>query len=101
MAEIEIPTAGESEGARDRFNNWIAVAVALFQAFLVTLAVAVVVLAGGIPIFQAWWTLGKVPALLLLLFLVPLLVFLAARRSIFLGVVAGEIVLLAGQLWWH
>jgi hypothetical protein len=57
----------------------IAVAVALFQAFLVTLAVAVIVLAGGIPVFQAWWTIGKVVALLLLLFLVPALVFLAAR----------------------
>ncbi|WP_022720389.1 AzlD domain-containing protein [Rhodopseudomonas sp. B29] len=27
--------------------------------------------------------------------------FMLARRSIFAGVVAGEVVLLAGQLWWH
>jgi len=57
----------------------IAVAVALFQAFLVTLAVAVILLAGGIPIFQAWWTPGKFTALLLLMLAVPALVLLAAR----------------------
>jgi hypothetical protein len=28
-------------------------------------------------------------------------VFLVARRSIFAGVVAGEAVLLLGQLWWR
>ena len=28
-------------------------------------------------------------------------VFLVARRSIFAGVVAGEVVLLVGQLWWR
>ena len=57
----------------------IAVAVALFQAFLVTLAVAVILLAGGIPIFQAWWTPGKFTALVVLMFVVPALVFLAAQ----------------------
>lgn len=57
----------------------IAVAVASFQVFLVTLAVAVILLAGGIPIFQAWWTPGKISSLLLLLVIVPALVFLAAR----------------------
>jgi branched-subunit amino acid transport protein len=32
---------------------------------------------------------------------VGLVVFLLARRSIFAGVVAGEAVLLLGQLWWR
>ncbi len=57
----------------------IAVAVALFQAFLVVLALAVILLAGGIPIFQAWWTPGKFTSLLVLMLVVPALVFLAAR----------------------
>jgi hypothetical protein len=57
----------------------ITVAVAVFQAFLVTLAVTVILLAGGIPIFQAWWTPGKFTALMSLMVVVPALVFLAAR----------------------
>lgn len=32
---------------------------------------------------------------------VGFIVFMLARRSIFAGVISGEIVLLAGQLWWH
>lgn len=37
MAEIEIPQAsssGESDASRDRFNNWIAIAVAILSAFM-------------------------------------------------------------------
>lgn len=37
MAEIEIPHAsssGESDASRDRFNNWIAIAVAILSAFM-------------------------------------------------------------------
>lgn len=57
----------------------IAVAVAVFQMFMVTLALAVILLAGGIPVFQAWWTPGKFTSLVLLMLVVPGLVFLAAR----------------------
>lgn len=57
----------------------VAVAVAVFQVFLVVLALSVILLAGGIPIFQAWWTPGKFTSLLFLMMVVPGLVFLAAR----------------------
>jgi hypothetical protein len=30
-----------------------------------------------------------------------LVVFVATKRSILAGVVCGELVMLAGQLWWH
>ena len=34
MAEIEIPRSGESDESRDRFNNLIAIAVAIVSAFM-------------------------------------------------------------------
>ncbi|MFM7520237.1 MAG: type VI secretion protein IcmF/TssM N-terminal domain-containing protein [Planctomycetota bacterium] len=55
---------------------WI---VALFQCVVVALAVAVVVWTGDRSVFQSWWSPGKAFALLLLLILVPVLVYQAAR----------------------
>ena len=39
MAEIEIPKSGESDDSRDRFNNMIAIAVAIVSAFMAVSAV--------------------------------------------------------------
>jgi hypothetical protein len=55
---------------------WI---VALFQFVVVVLAVSVVLGAGDRAVLQSWWSPGKALALLLLLMLVPLLVYQAAR----------------------
>lgn len=55
---------------------WI---VALFQCVVVALAVAVVLWTGDRSVFQSWWSPWKAIALLLLLFLVPVLVHQAAR----------------------
>lgn len=55
---------------------WI---VALFQIVVVVLAVSVVLGAGDRAVLQAWWSPGKAIALVLLLLLVPLLVYQAAR----------------------
>ena len=55
---------------------WI---VALFQFVIVVLAVSVVLGAGDRAVLQSWWSPGKAFALLLLLLLVPLLVYRAAR----------------------
>ncbi|NQW49085.1 MAG: hypothetical protein HQ464_15090 [Planctomycetes bacterium] len=55
---------------------WI---VALFQFVVVALAVSVVLGAGDRAVLQSWWSPGKALALVLLLVLVPLLVYQAAR----------------------
>ena len=55
---------------------WI---VALFQFVVVALAVGVVLGAGDRAVLQSWWSPGKAAALLLLVVLVPLLVYQAAR----------------------
>lgn len=39
MADIEIPKSGESDDSRDRFNNLIAIAVAIVSAFMAVSAV--------------------------------------------------------------
>ena len=55
---------------------WI---VALFQFVVVALAASVVLGAGDRAVLQSWWSPGKAAALLLLVVLVPLLVYQAAR----------------------
>jgi len=55
---------------------WI---VALFQFVVVVLAVSVVLGTGERAVLQSWWSPGKAIALVLLLVLVPLLVYQAAR----------------------
>ena len=55
---------------------WI---VALFQFVVVALAASVVLGAGDRAVLQSWWSPGKALALLLLVVLVPLLVYQAAR----------------------
>ena len=55
---------------------WI---VALFQFVVVALAATVVLGAGDRAVLQSWWSPGKALALVLLLVLVPLLVYQAAR----------------------
>lgn len=57
----------------------IAWVVALLQILIVILTVVVILVAGGMPVFQAWWTPGKALAVIGLLILVPLLVYYAAR----------------------
>jgi hypothetical protein len=55
---------------------WI---VALFQSVVVVLAAIVVFGTGDRAVLQSWWSPGKAVALLLLLIVVPLLVYQAAR----------------------
>ncbi len=55
---------------------WI---VALFQSVVVVLAAIVVLGTGDRAVLQSWWSPGKALALLLLLVLVPVLVYQAAR----------------------
>ncbi|MFT4278308.1 MAG: AzlD domain-containing protein [Rhodopseudomonas sp.] len=67
-------------------------------------AVATAILAGVIAqiLVLPLGALAGVPALLRYgAVAAGLAVFLLARRSIFAGVVAGEVVLVIGQLWWR
>lgn len=57
----------------------IACIVAIFQSVVVFLAVALVLAAGERAVLQAWWSPGKILALLMLLVVVPALVHQAAR----------------------
>ncbi len=57
----------------------IAWAVAGFQTLIVVLALAAIFGVGGMSLFRAWWSLGKGLALLVLLLVVPVLVYQAAR----------------------
>ncbi|MEI6036504.1 MAG: type VI secretion protein IcmF/TssM N-terminal domain-containing protein [Planctomycetota bacterium] len=57
----------------------IAWTVAIFQLFVVVLAFLMVLLLGQASIFQSWWSPGKAIVLFLLLLLVPILVYYAAR----------------------
>jgi hypothetical protein len=54
-------------------------AVASLQLLVVLLTLAAVFAAGGGQLFRAWWSVGKLLALLALLVIVPLLVYQAAR----------------------
>ena len=57
----------------------IAWTVAIFQLFVVVLAFLMVLLLGQGSIFQSWWSPGKAITLLVLLLVVPILVYYAAR----------------------
>ncbi len=54
-------------------------AVAAFQVLIVTLAVVAMFTVGGSHLFRAWWSPGKGIVLLVLMVLVPVLVYQAAR----------------------
>lgn len=67
-------------------------------------AVATAILAGVIAqiLVQPPGALASVPQLLRYgSVAVGLIVYLVARRSIFAGVLSGELTLVIGQLWWH
>ena len=57
----------------------IAWTVAIFQLFVVVLAFLMVLLLGQASIFQSWWSPGKAIILFVLLLVVPILVYYAAR----------------------
>lgn len=67
-------------------------------------AVATAILAGVIAqiLVQPPGALAGVPSLLRYgSVAVGLIVYIVMRRSIFAGVVSGELTLIFGQLWWH
>lgn len=57
----------------------IAWSVGVVQFFLCLLTLLLVIVSGGRPTFQAWWTPGKGMQLLILLLLVPVFVYFAMR----------------------